>query len=147
MNANIAMHEGIKSILDRSIDYAADTIKVILLTNTYTENKDDQFIDAGGASDMVDARVAGTTDQTLSGKAFGRDTTGDFAYMDANDPTWTGVTAGSTAGKIGVYKDTGTPTTSKILGVLDIADITTNGGDITLNVAAPASGGLLKFAV
>lgn len=142
----IAMQEGIKSVIDRSVDLLTDTIKAILLTNTYVENKDNQFIDAGGVADMVDARVPGTTDITLSSKAIGKDDTGDFAYFDAADITWTGVAGGATAGKVGIYKSTGTDTTSKILGVIDIADITTNGGDITIQFAAPASGGVMKWA-
>lgn len=146
MHATIAMHEGTLRILDRSIDLLADTLKLMLCSNVYTENKDDQFIDTGGASDAVDARLAGTTDQTLGSKAVGRDTTGDFSYFDAADVTFVGVTGGQTAGKAVLYKDTGTPTTSRILAVFDIADITTNGGDITIQFAAPASGGVLKYA-
>jgi hypothetical protein len=146
MTANMAMVEGIESIVDRTLDYIADTIKLILLTNTYVANKDHQFIDEGGVADMVDARVPGTTDQTLTGKATGKDLTGDFAAFTASNATFTAVAGGATAGQVGLYKDTGVATTSKILGVFDITDITTNGGDITIQFASLASGGLVKWA-
>jgi hypothetical protein len=142
--ANITYNEGVYRVLDRSIDLVADTIKAMLVSSTYSPNKDDQFIDAGGASDPVDARIG--TDQTLSGKAVGKDNTGDFAYMDANDPTWTAVAGGSTIAGVVIYKDTGVATTSRILAYIDVTDTATNGGDITLQIAAPSSGALMKFA-
>lgn len=141
--ANLTYNEGIESIVDRNIDYIADTIKAILLSSTYSPNKDDQFIDTGGASDPVDARIG--TDQTLGSKATGKDTTSDFAYLDAADPTWTAVAGGSTVVGVGVYKDTGTPTTSKLICYLDVTDTATNGGDITVQFATPANGGIVKF--
>jgi hypothetical protein len=143
--ANVSMNEGLESIVDRSIDLIADTLKVALVKSGYTPNQDDQFIDAGGANDVVDARVTGTTDQTLGSKVTGKDTTGDFAYLDAADVVFTAVASGETVAGLVVYKDTGTPTTSKILGYVDLVDTPTNGGDITIQWAAPASGGVLKF--
>lgn len=143
---SIATSEGVFRILDRSVDPIADTLKAMLVGAGYVENKDDQFIDAGGANDAVDHRIAGTTDQTLTGKSWGRDTTGDFAYLLAAAVTWLAVAAG-TAAKVVVYKSTGVDTTSRILGVYDIVDVTANGGDITVTFANAAGGGIMKFAV
>lgn len=142
--ANLTYNEGIESVVDRNVDYIADTIKAMLVSSTYTPNKDDQFIDTGGASDPVDARIG--TDQTLGSKVTGKDTTGDFAYFDAADPTWTAVAGGSTIAGVVIYKDTGTPTTSKVLAYLDVTDTATNGGDITVQFATPANGAIIKFA-
>ena len=38
----------------------------------------------GGAADPVDARLTGTTDQTLGGRTIGVDLANDLAYFDAN---------------------------------------------------------------
>lgn len=127
-----------------AIAYLTDTIKIALCSSTYVPNADDVFIDTGGASDVVDARIAGTTDQTLANKAIGTDNTGDFAYIDADDPTWTAVAAGTVA-RVVVYKDTGTPTTSPIICSLD-ASVTANGGNITVQFATPANGGIAKMS-
>jgi hypothetical protein len=145
--ANVFMLEGGESIFDRNIDVIADTLKVMLVTAVFAPTRAVQFIDEGGASDAVDARAAGTTDQTLGGKVTGKDGTGFFAYLDGNDSTFLAVAAGTAIAGVVVYKDTGTPTTSKILAYFDIADITPNGSDITIVWAAPASGGVLKLAV
>ena len=143
--ASILYNEGNQSIIDRDIDLAANTIKAMLVSSTYTPDKDDQFIDAGGASDAVDARLSGTTDQTLANKVIGKDTTNDFSYFDADDVVFTAVTTGQTAVGVVIYKDTGTPTTSKLIAYLDITDTPTNGGDITINFATPANGGIFKL--
>lgn len=143
---NIVMNEAKESIFDRNIDLIADTIKAMLVTATYSPNADEQFIDEAGADDAVDGRASGTTDQTIGGKVTGKDLTGDFAYFDGNDVTFTAVTAGAAVVGVVVYKDTGTATTSKILGFYDIADVTPNGGDITIQWATPANGGILKGA-
>jgi hypothetical protein len=70
-----------------------------------------------------------------------------FSYFLASNVTFVGVPGGATLGKVGLYKSTGVDTTSKIIATFDIADITTNGGDIVITWAAAASGGILKFAV
>jgi hypothetical protein len=143
--ANVVTNEAKLSLINGNIVYASDTIKAALVTSTYTPNADDQFIDTGGASDVVDARVSGTTDQTLGSKVLSKDTTNDFAYLDAGDVTFTAVTAGSTIAGVVVYKDTGTPTTSKIIAYYDVTDTATNGGDITIQWATVANGGILKL--
>lgn len=144
--ATIAMNEGIESVIDRNIDWIADTIKIALVAAGYVENKDDQFIDAGGANDVVDHRIPGTTDQTLGTKSIGKDLTGDFAYLTGANVTFVAVPGGATVAKVVAYKDTGVATTSKILGVYDVADTATNGGDITIQWAAASAGGMFKYA-
>lgn len=143
--ANLMYNEGNLGIVNRSIDLLTDTIKIMLVTNVYAPNKDDQFIDAGGASDPVDARVAGTTDQTLGSKAIAKDTTNDHVSFDAADPTFSAVPAGATVVGAVVYKDTGTPTTSPLLAYLDLTDTPTNGGDISIQFATPANGGVFRL--
>lgn len=144
--ANMVMNEGIESVIDRNIDFIADTIKSMLVKSGYVANKDNQFIDEGGANDPVDHRVTGTTDQTIGSKATGKDTTGDFGYFDGADSVFSAVPAGDTVAGVVVYKDTGTPTTSKILAYYDVTDTPANGGDITIQWATPANGGILKWA-
>lgn len=144
--ANLVYNRGKKIILDSTCDLVADTIKAMLVNSTYSPNADDNFIDTGGASDPVDARLTGTTDQTLAGKSVTEDDTNDFSYFDANDVVFTAVTTGQTAVGVVLYKDTGTPTTSPLLAYFDITDTPTNGGDITIAWATVANGGVLKLA-
>jgi hypothetical protein len=141
--ANIIPNEGKRCLIAGSaneIDFLVDTIKTMLVGTGYTENLDHQFISDGPVAN----RIAGTTDQTLSSKAIGKDDTGDFAYLDAADPTWLAVASG-TVGKTVTYKSTGVDGTSRIIAVHDVS-VVANGGDITVQWATPANGGLAKHA-
>ena len=117
----------------------------MLVASGYTPNADHQFIDEGGANDAVDHRISGTTDQTIGSKAIGKDTTNDFAYFDGADVLFTAVPGGATVAAGIVYKDTGTPTTSKLIVYHDLTDTATNGGDITIQFATVANGGIFRL--
>lgn len=146
--ANVMINTGKMRVLAGStgeIDFIADTIKIMAVGVGYVANPDNVFIDDGGANDPVDHRTAGTTDQTLGSKVIGVDNAGDFAYFDAADPTWVAVPGGAAIEGLVVYKDTGVATTSPIVCYLDI-NVTPNGGDITAQFAAPASGGIAKMS-
>lgn len=123
------------------VDWIVDTIKAILLGSGYTPNADHEFL-----SDVTPGtnRITGTTDQTLAGKAIGQDLTGDFGYVDADDVPFTAVPAGAAAEWVGYYKSTGSDATSPLLFVLDI-NVTPNGGNITVQHATPANGGVAKL--
>jgi hypothetical protein len=144
--ANIVYNKGKAGILDGSIDWLNDTIKLMAVTSTYTPNADHSFIDEGGASDPVDARASGTTDQAIGTKSVVKDNTNDFGFLKGASVTYAAVAAGSAIVGFVAYKDTGTPTTSPLLAYYDTADITPNGGDITFNPASDANGGYLKAA-
>lgn len=126
------------------IDVIANTIKAMCVGASFVPDADNVFIDAGGANDAVDHRTAGTTDQTLASKVIGVDNTGDFGYIDADDPVFTAVPAGAAIEGVVIYKDTGTPTTSRMICYLDIS-VTPNGGNITIQFATPANGGIAKL--
>lgn len=120
--ANVFYAKGKEKILSADIDWVTDTIKVMLVKNTYPQNlSTDEFLD-----DVEAYRL--NTDQTLSGKSI---TNGIF---DAADPTWTAVTAGDTSEGVVIYKDTGSAATSPLLIYIDSITgfpLATNGGDIT----------------
>lgn len=144
--ANLFYNEAAESLIDGTIVLSSDTIKYMLVKSGYTPDRDHQFIDEGGANDPVDHRVTGTTDQTLGSKATGKDNTGDFAYFDAADVVFSAVPGGETVAAGIVYKDTGTPTTSRLICYHDLPDTATNGGDITIQFATPANGGVFKLS-
>ena len=143
--ATLMYNRGLKELQDGTIDFLNDTIKVMAVGSGYTPNKDHDFIDMGGANDPVDARISGTTDQTLAGKAITEDDTNDRAVYDANDIAYTAVTTGQTITHLLVYKSTGVDTTSVLIAAIAVSQAT-NGGDINVAWAAAASGGLFYVA-
>lgn len=120
--ANAFYTKGKEKILSGSINWVSDTIKVMLVKNTYPQNlATDEFV-----SDISAYRL--NTDQTLGSKSV---TGGVF---DAGDATYTAVTAGDTSEGVVIYKDTGAEATSPLLIYIDTITgfpLATNGGDIT----------------
>jgi hypothetical protein len=85
-----------------------------------------------------------TGGQALASKTIGYDATGDFAYFDAADLEWTGATF--TARRAVMFFNTGTTTTSLLIGYIDFgADQTGTGGKFALRWAAPSAGGILRL--
>lgn len=97
-------------------DMAADTFKVLLTTSSYTPN-----IDTHNAVDDVTNEVTGTGytagGEALTGVAWTYDSANNRAVMAADPVVWSA--ADFTARLAVVYKDTGTPSTSTLIGWID----------------------------
>jgi hypothetical protein len=130
------------AVLDGTIALTTGTKKVMIANSTYVFDPDHTFIDTGGAADPVDARLTGTTDQTLSSRVIGVDNAGDLAYFDAADVTFAAVPSSQTATHLIIYNDTGTPTTSRLIARIAINHIS-DGSSITVTWPSPATGGVL----
>lgn len=111
-----------EKFLTGAIDWASDDIKVALIDlDDYSPTiGTDEFLDdvAGGAIVATSANLSGKT------------TTGGVA--DANDVTLSAV-SGDISEAILIYKDTGDPTTSPLIALIDDAvglPVTPTGGDI-----------------
>jgi hypothetical protein len=118
------------------VDWDTDTIKVALLTG-HTPNQDvhDFFNDVSGNQITGTGYTAGGA--TLGTKTATYDTASDQTRLDAADTTWTTSTLSATHAV--VYKDTGTPTTSALMGLLDFgATVTTTAG--TFQITWDATG-------
>ena len=125
-------------IMDGSIDLDTDTIKVVLVTSSYTPN-----IDTHTQYSHITNQVTGTGytagGATLANKSVAVDTTNDRAKFDADDTTWT--SASITARGAIIYKyidDGGSPDdTSPLICYKDFgADITSTNGDFTIQWSA-----------
>lgn len=121
--ANSMYAHGRELFLEGGCDALTDTLKISLVTTGYTPNlATDQFYSIISGGNIVAAGVA------LSGR------TGSAGTLSASNVIFTAV-SGSTASYIPLYKDTGSSSTSPLLGLIDTASglpVTPNGGDITV---------------
>lgn len=121
-------------VLGAAIDHDTDTIKVALVTSSYTPDQDthDFF-------DDVTNEVTGTG-YTAGGATIGSptitvDTTDNEGVFDGADVTWT--TSTITARGAVVYKSTGTASTSALICYLDFgSDQSSSAGDFTIQWGA-----------
>ena len=116
------------------IDLDTDTIKVMLLTNaaTITEATHD-FIDDVSANECTPGGNYAAGGSALASKTV--NLSGGTVTFDAADLTWSQHASNpTTARKMVIYKDTGTPSTSPVIafGTLAAADIDMTAGDLTL---------------
>ena len=113
-----------------SYAYLTDTIKVALVTSAYTVN-----IDSHANFSDITNEVSGTGytagGATLGTKTATQDNTNDRGVLDAADTTWT--TSTITARGAVIYRDSGTPSTSKLMGYVDFgSDKSSSGTDFTI---------------
>lgn len=119
-----------KLIMNGGIDLDTDTIKVALVTSSYTPDQDthDFF-------DDVTNEVVGTGytagGASLANKAVTADNTDNEGVFDADDVSWT--TSTITARGAVIYKSTGTASTSALIAYLDFStDKVSTAGTFTI---------------
>lgn len=119
-----------QKLLAGEIDLDADTIKVMLVTATYTPNQDTHE-----HKDDITNEVTGTGytagGATLANKTVTADNTDNEGVFDADDVTWASSTI--TARGAVLYKDTGTASTSPVICYIDFgSDQSSSAGDFTI---------------
>jgi hypothetical protein len=147
--ANGVYNKAKAEIAKNTIDLDGSTLKVMLVKSTYTFDPDHDFVDNGGANDPIDHEisVSGYSRQTLTTKVVTQDNTNDFAYLDADDTVFSALASGQTVGGAVLYRDAGgADSANPCIAFYDLTDTPTNGGNITVQWAAAASGAVLKLA-
>lgn len=119
-----------KKIMDGSIDLDTDTIKVALVTSSYTPDQDvhDFFDDITNEVSGTGYTAGGAT---LANKVVSQDNTDNEGVFDADDASWT--TSTITARGAVLYKSTGTASTSALICYIDFgADKISTAGTFTI---------------
>lgn len=128
--ADVIFNSFKKKIMDGSIDLDTDTIKVALVTSSYTPDQD-----AHDFFDDVTNEVSGTGytagGASLANKAVTADNTDNEGVFDADDVTWS--SSSITARAAVLYKSTGTASTSPLICYIDFgADKVSSSGNFTI---------------
>jgi len=117
--------------LNKEVDFDTDTIKVALLTSSYTPNQDthDYFNDVSTYEVTGTGYTAGGI--TLASKTATYDSGTNVIVLDAADVTWSSSTI--TARYAVVYDSTGTSSTSALIGYVDFgSDQSSTNGNFTI---------------
>jgi len=118
--------------LNKEVDWDSDTIKVALLTSSYTPNQDthDYFDDVSTYEVSGTGYTAGG--QTLGSKTVTYDSANNVIVLDAADTTWSSSTI--TARYAVVYDDSGATAASKaLIGYVDFSsDQSSTNGNFTI---------------
>ena len=112
------------------VAFTTDTIKCALTTSTYTPDQDnhDYFNDVTNEVTGTGYTAGGAT---LASKTSTYSGGSNTLALDAADVTWASSTI--TARRAVVYKDTGTASTSPLIGYVDLGeDLSSTGGPFTI---------------
>jgi hypothetical protein len=134
--ASLVYNSAKQKFLNGSIDLDTDTIKVALVTSSYTPNADthDFFDDVTNEVSGTGYTAGGAT---LASVTVTVDTTNDRGVFDAADTSW--ATSTITARGAVIYKSTGTAGTSALIAYIDfVQDASSVNG--TFQVTWNASG-------
>lgn len=130
--------------MNGEVDYDSDTIKVALLSSSYTPDQDNHQT----WSQVKGAEVSGTGytagGATLGGKTVNYDAPNNVTVLDAEDVTWSNSTI--TARYAVIYDDAGATDADKVLmGYVDFGtDQASTNGNFTITWDA---GGIFRFTV
>ena len=103
--------------MDGSIDLDTDTIKLALLTSSYTPSADNHdFYDDVSANEIAATGTYSAGGGTLT-VSLSQDNTDDEGVFDATDISFTSATISARYAVI--YKSTGTPGTSPLICLID----------------------------
>jgi hypothetical protein len=130
--------------LNKEIDWDTDTIKVALLSSSYTPNQDshDYYDDVSGSEVTGTGYTAGGA--TLASKTLTYDGASNVTVLDAADVTW--AASSITARYAVVYDDSGATAGQKaLLGYVDFgSDQSSTSGNFTITWD---STGIFRFTV
>ena len=144
--ASFVYNKAAGRIFDGADDWLTDTLKLGLSSSTHVPNKDNDFLDEGGADDFIDGELSGTGytagfggagRKTLASKTVTVDDANDRAEFDCADISWTAISAG-TAAQATLLKEITNDAASIPLANIDSGGFpkTTNGGDLNFQVNA-----------
>lgn len=121
-----------EELANGNIDFTNDTIKIMLVTTTYTVDIDTHAFrsDVTGEASGSGYTSGGTT---LSSVTVTQDNTNNRANIDAADVTFSAITVTNVDGAI-VYKSTGAAATDILIAYIDFTEgaQTINSGDFAI---------------
>lgn len=132
-------NRGVYEVVAQSTDIVADTVRFMLLKNTYAFDRDHEFV-----SDVVthELTAVGYARVDATGKTLTANSTNDASYFDCDNPVFGPLAAGQTIGFVVAFKDTGSGATSPLLMCWQVVAQPTDGSEYEF-IVSPS--GLSKF--
>ena len=130
-------NKGVYLVLSGGINLSSNTLKVVLVTSSYTFDPDHNFVSDVNANELTvggyTGGFGGAGRKTLSNKAFTEDDSSNLAYFDDTvDQTWTSLATGETIGGAIIIREVTNDSDSPVLMFMDVTNTPTNGGNITI---------------
>jgi len=128
-------NSGLLKIANNTINFAADTIGAILVSDGYVFNKAHDFLNDVTTHEVTNSVGTGYERKTLANKTVSL--VGDAIVFDADNVLYTAINTAEVLSKIVIYKDNGSDAANDLIACIDYNDLPTNGSDVEVqfNVA------------
>lgn len=137
--ASLVYNSAIRNAVTGQIDFDTDTFYMMLVTSTYSPDKD-THLDRADVTNEVTGTNYTATGQAVTVTVSAVDTANDRVDINFADVTWASSTI--TAAAAVVYKYTGTTANDLLVAYLDFGgDVSSTSGDFTVSTTTP-----LRFA-
>lgn len=133
--ASIVYNSALEDMAEGRIDFDTDTFKILLVTSSYTPNKDSDTKRSDVSNEVTGTGYTSGGDTTAV--TVTKDTANDRLDIDFGNVSWSSSTITARAGVI--YKARGgLATADELVAYLDFgADITSTNGTFTVDVTSP----------
>jgi len=129
---------GMQSFYNKEVNFATDTVKVMLCTSSYTPDQDVHRYKSSITNEIPATGGYTARGLTLTGKTLTYDAPSNTLTLDSADPVWTATTFAAVHYAI-FYVDTGADGTSPLICYMDFqSDYATTAQDFT--IILPATG-------
>lgn len=129
---------GVHLILSGDLDWTTNTVKVLLVSASYTYAATHNFVSDVSAYELSGTNYAsgfsGSGRKTLASKTATENDGSTRAELDCADLTWSSINAGTIGGLV-VYLNGTSDADSALIAFLDPTDVVTNGGDVVFTIA------------
>jgi hypothetical protein len=117
-----------------AIDFDTDTFKIMLVTSSYTPNKDTHTKRSNVTNEITGTGY--TSGGTTTTVTVTNDTANDRIDIDFSDVSWSSATL--TAAAAVIYKSTGTAASDNLVAYLDFAgNVISTNGTFTVDITSP----------
>lgn len=154
--ANFVYNYGKFLLANGNLNLISDNVALLLVANTYeASNTVANLADANtvheiASFEVTTGTVTGYARYALTSKSVEETddggTSNGFAFFKAANVTFTSLGTGNTIGGCVLFRQGADNNASPLIAFYDVVDTPTNGGDITIQWASDANGGVLKLA-
>lgn len=129
--------KGVLKIVNGSIDLDTDTLKVMLVSDSYTSDKDHEFVSSVSSNEISVSGYSGGfggAGRKTATVATQYNATSDRVEVVINDITWSSLQSGATIGAAILIKEVTNDAASPVIAIWDFTtNVATNGGDFTMD--------------
>lgn len=154
--ANFVYNYGKFLLANGGLNLISDNVALLLVANTYEASAATEVLaDANtvheiASYELTTGTVSGYARYALTSKSVAETddagTSNGFAYFKAANVTFTSLGTGNTVGGAVLFRQGADNNASPLIAFYDVVNTPTNGGDITIQWASDANGGVLKLA-